>query len=78
MMGRPSLHQNCILKCTAFRAGRGLRTAAISTLWWPQAMPKYTDQYWKTTPQPILTESTNHPLPLQTAASSTTPTMLSP
>lgn len=78
MMERPSLHQNWILKCNAFRAGRGLRIAAMITFKWSQAMPKHTDQWWKATPQPILAGSTSHSLSPQIASTGTHPTMLSP
>ena len=78
MTVRPSRYQNHTPKRTAFRAGRGLRTAAISTLRWSRATLKHNDQYWEATPQPILNALTNHSRPLQIASPNATLIMLSP
>jgi len=78
MMERPSRHQNCILKRTAFRAGPALCSAAMITLKWSRAALKRTDQCWKTTTQPILAGVTRNWLSPQIASTGTTPVMLSP
>jgi hypothetical protein len=78
MTGRTSRYQNCTPKRTAFRAGRGLRTAAINTLRWFRATLKHTDQYREATPQPILNALTNHSRPPQMASPNAALIMLSP
>ncbi len=54
MMERPLRHHYWPPKRTAFRAGRGLRTAAMITLKCSRATLKHTGRCWKTMPNPFL------------------------
>ena len=78
MMGRPSRHQNYILKRTAFRAGPDLRSAAMIMPRRPCVTVKHTDQCRKITQKLILPGSTSQSALPQRASPDTALTMLSP